>query len=85
MILGKEQRLEKWSSMIQQYGLEMPALSLLYASKPLSLIFAQCLWMAQPTLNLLHPHNQLEQWATLLEQPDTIPTLISKLEGADIT
>jgi hypothetical protein len=84
MISNREQILEKWTRTIQQYGLEMPALSLLYASKPLAFLFAQCLWMAQPTINILQPQNQLNQWATLLEQPDTISDLIAKLEGADV-
>jgi hypothetical protein len=83
MISEQEQVLDKWVGMIQQYKLEMPALSLLYISQPLSLLFAQFLWVAQPTLNILQPQNQLAQWATLLEQPDTIPTFIAKLEGAD--
>jgi hypothetical protein len=60
--------------------MKVPVLVLLEAGKPLVLLAAQLLWIAEPLANLVSPGNEVSQWAGLLEQPETVPDLIARLE-----
>ncbi|MBP7998327.1 MAG: hypothetical protein KA314_03125 [Chloroflexi bacterium] len=64
-------------------GLRLPVLIALDASRPLTFLGAQCLYIAQPVLNLFFPHPVIRQLAYLLEQPHGVEMLIQRLETND--
>lgn len=68
------------SETICRHGLRMPALIVLEASRPLSFLVAQLLWVAQPTLSLLYSSQNIAQLARLWEEPDQLNRLITHLE-----
>lgn len=61
-------------------GLRPVVILAMQAARPLSILAAQLLWLAQPTLSFVWKPQQLAQWARLLEEPHGIDTLIEQLE-----
>ena len=68
---------------IRRHGLQMPALLLLEAGRPVTFLCGQFLWVAQPALSLLVAPDQIGQMAALLEDPTAVRTLTAKLEAAE--
>lgn len=61
-------------------GLATPAYLALDAGRPLAFLGAQCLYIAQPALNLFLPRTTINQLAHLLEEPAGVELLLEKLE-----
>jgi len=55
------------------------ALTLLEVGRPLTFIGSQLLWLAQPTLALLWPTDQVRHLAQLLEDPAAVNSLRDRL------
>jgi hypothetical protein len=68
---------------IQQSGLRQPALLVLDAGRPLAFLGGQLLWMLQPALSLLLPGKKISQMAQILEKPDAVSALVTRLETQD--
>lgn len=64
-------------------GLRPIALLALEAGRPLALLAAQLVWMAQPLLSLAWQRQRLAQWAQFLEGPRNIDAMIEYLEAED--
>ena len=64
---------------IRRLGLELPAVTLLEAGRPLALVAAQLVWLTQPFLSLLMPSRDLAETAELLEDPESVGALIEAL------
>jgi len=64
-------------------GLRPIALLTLEAGRPLAILTAQFLWLAQPVLSLAWQPQQVAQWAQFLEEPGSIDTLIGYLESEE--
>jgi hypothetical protein len=50
--------------------------------EPLGPLAAQLLWVAQPALGLMVPHNALDELARALDEPEGVARLRSLLEDA---
>lgn len=64
---------------IRRLGLAMPIATLLEAGRPLALVAAQLVWLAQPLLSLIVARRELADAAELLEDPDSVSALIELL------
>lgn len=75
------------ATVIHRYGWQTPALIFLGAGHPFTFLSGQLLWLAQPALSLVMPSDIVRQTALLLEEPEAVQVLITKLEteGANPT
>lgn len=63
-----------------RHRLHLPTLILLETGRPLALLAAQFIWLAQPVLALFYPRHSIGQLAQVLEEPDALSQLIAELE-----
>ena len=75
--------LEQVADFIHRYGLRGPVLMALAAGRPLTFLGGQLLWLLQPALSLLVPGKQVTRLANVLEKPETVSALVSRLERND--
>lgn len=66
---------------IARARLQPIALLLLEPGRPLALLTAQIVWLAQPVLSLVWQPLKVAQWARFLEQPGSIDALIEYIEA----
>lgn len=64
-------------------GLREPALAFLAAGEPLAFLGAQLLWISQPLVSLVQPTDRLQQWAEILERPETVHLLRQQLQKGE--
>jgi hypothetical protein len=74
-------RLARWSRRLRAAHLNGVVGLLLEAVEPLSPLGAQILWVAQPTLGLFLPHEDVASLARLLDQPGGMAWLREQLTG----
>ena len=72
--------LDRLADVVQRYGLRGPALMVLDAGRPLTFLGGQMLWLLQPALSLLVPGKQVAQLAHVLEKPEAVLALVTRLE-----
>ena len=65
---------------IRRWGLVQLAITLLESAQPLAFIGGQILWLAQPAMSLFVSHDRLAGYARLLEEPEAIDLLRTRLE-----
>lgn len=82
---GWIERLASWSKRLHRARLDGPVGTLLDVCEPLGPIGAHLLWIAQPTLGLVMPREEVAALARLLEQPDGLAWLREQLAGTDNT
>lgn len=75
--------LDRLAAVVQRYGLCGPALMVLAAGRPLAFLGGQLLWLLQPALSLLVPGQQVAQLAYVLEKPEAVSALVTRLETND--
>ncbi|NDJ76284.1 MAG: hypothetical protein GYB65_08485 [Chloroflexi bacterium] len=63
-------RLAQWSERLRAWRMQSLVGALLEALEPLGPLGAQVLWIAQPTLGLLLPRDEIGSLARLLDRPD---------------
>ena len=68
---------------IRARGFGAMALLFLEAGRPLALLSAQLLWIAQPVLALVGRSDGIGQWAQFLEEPGSIDALIAELQSEE--
>lgn len=68
---------------ITRAGLQPIALLLLEPGRPLALVTAQIMWLAQPVLSLAWHPSKVADWATFLEHPGSIEALIEYIEAEE--
>lgn len=78
-----QSRLTQWSARLRAAGLDDLAGAFLGAAEPLGPLGAQLLWIAQPTLGLLLPREEIDGLACLLDDPSGMAWLRSELTGGD--
>lgn len=61
-------------------GLQFPALLVLRAGHPLTFLLGQLLWVIQPALSPLVSPSTIQQVAHVLEEPQSVAILVSRLE-----
>jgi hypothetical protein len=76
-------RLARWSRRLQAAHVRSLVGLLLDAFEPLSPLGAHALWIAQPTLGLIMPREDVAALARLLEDPDGVAWLRDRLVGTD--
>ncbi len=76
-------RLSRWSRHLHAARLGGLVEVLLEAAEPLGPLGAQVLWVAQPTLGLLVPRDEIASLARLLEAPDGVAWLRAQLVEPD--
>jgi hypothetical protein len=76
-------RLARWSRRLRVARLDGLVGALLEAAGPLSPLGAQLLWIAQPTLGLFAPREDIVLLARLLDDPDGMTWLREQLTGPD--
>lgn len=62
-------------------GLQTPALIFLDTGHPLTFLGGQLLWVAQPALSLFMSAEVVANLAHLLEEPEAVKALATKLEA----
>lgn len=72
--------LEQVADFVQRSGLRVPTLMALAAGRPLAFLGGQLLWLLQPALSLLVPGKQVAQLAQMLEKPEAVSALVTRLE-----
>lgn len=65
---------------IQKWGLAGIASAILDSCRPITFIGGQLLWMVQPIFGIFTDYNKIGGIAQLLEQPDAVELLRSRLE-----
>jgi hypothetical protein len=75
--------LDQTADFVRRSGLRVPTLMALDAGRPLTFLAGQMLWLAQPVLALLLPGKKVAKLARVLEKPEAISALISRLEAGD--
>jgi hypothetical protein len=78
--LDQEDLINRAASAICERGWRMPALISLEICRPFTFVGGQILWIFQPMLGLLFSTETIGQAARLLEQPDSVDSLIQRLE-----
>ena len=78
--LEQENFLNGIAETIERRGWRLPALAALEAGRPLALVGAQLLWLAQPALSLIISASTIGQFARLLEEPAALDSLVARLE-----
>lgn len=78
-----EQRLRQWARGLRKTGLSDVVAAMLEAVGPISLLGAQVLWIAQPTLNIFMPADEVGGLARLLETESGLAHLRSIIIDAD--
>lgn len=63
---------KQWGEWLAGHGLAGLADSFLEAFEPLATLSAQALYVAQPALGLVIKHDQIREWAYLLETPGAL-------------
>ncbi|MBN1202922.1 MAG: hypothetical protein JXJ20_13820 [Anaerolineae bacterium] len=76
-------RLARWSRRLHTLHLTEPVGTLLAAVEPLGPLGAQMLWIAQPTLGLFVPREDVAALARLLEAPEGMAWVREQLTGPD--
>ena len=76
-------RLSRWSRRLRAARLDGPVGLLLDAAEPLGPLGAQLLWIAQPTLGLLLPLDEVALLARLLDTPGGVAWLHQQLATPD--
>jgi hypothetical protein len=71
-----------WASILQRWGLEQWAASILEAVGPLSVLGAQALYISAPLLKNILPMAQLETLARTLEDANQTQAFVSCLREA---
>ncbi len=71
--------LDRIAQALHQRGLNVPALLLLQAARPLTVIASQLLLIAAPLLSLAIPPERLATTTDLLDDPQHVDALISRL------
>ncbi len=77
-----ETRLAAWKARLRAWGLDGLTAALLEAAEPFSLIGAQALYVAQPTLGLFLPAESVGRWARLLEDPANLAWVRARLTAS---
>lgn len=78
-----DDQVRHFGSQITRAGLGPIALFLLEPGRPLALLAAQLIWLAQPVLSLAWQPQKVAQWARFLEQPGSIEALIEHIEAEE--
>lgn len=73
--------LDRLAAAVQRLGLSEPALMALDAGRPLAFVGGQMLWLLQPLLSLLVSGSYVTQLAQVLEKPETVSALVTRLEA----
>ena len=76
-------RLARWSRRLHAARLDGLVSVLLDAIEPLGPLGAQLLWIAQPTLGLLLPRDEVASLARLLDAPGGVAWLHQQLAAPD--
>ncbi len=76
-------RLSRWSARLRAARLDGLIGALLDIAEPFGPLGAQVLWVAQPTLRLLVPRDDIAALARLLEAPGGVAWLREQLIGMD--
>ena len=76
-------RLARWSSRLRSAHLDGLAGAFLEAAEPLSVVGAQCLWVAQPALGLFLSRDDIASLARLLDEPGGMAWLREQLVKPD--
>lgn len=76
-------RLASWSKRLHTARLDGLVGVLLDVTEPLSPLGAQILWIAQPTLGLLVPREEIATLARLLEKPEGMAWVREQLTGSE--
>lgn len=77
-----KRRITRWSASLRAIGLDGLAGALLDAVEPLGPLGAQLLWVAQPTLGLVMPSDEIDGLARLLDEPEGFAWLRDELTGS---
>ena len=80
-VLKNDRFLSAFTSRVMRSGLHPVTILALESGRPLALLAAQFVWLAQPALSLVWRPQQLAQWAHFLEEPNSMDTLIEHLES----
>jgi hypothetical protein len=78
-----EPRLARWSARVHAARLTGVVGALLDAAEPLGPIGAHLLWIAQPTLSVFAPRDEITALARRLEAPGGVDWLRTHLVGPD--
>lgn len=70
--------------LLKANGLSAVALALAEHAAPLSLLGAQALYVGQPFLAWVWPHESIGQWARWLEDPASLPNLAQHLRSQSV-
>jgi len=81
--LDQEDLIDRAASAICERGWRMPALISLEICRPFTFVGGQILWIFQPMLGLLFSNEKIAGAARLLEQPDSVDSLIRRLETTE--
>lgn len=80
----QEAFLDRLAGAVQRHGLRDAALLVLDAGRPLAFLGGQMLWLLQPALSLLVPGKQVALLAHVLEKPEAVSALVTRLETNDV-
>jgi hypothetical protein len=75
-----EQLLDRLTQHIDSWGLTLPALLFLQATKPISFVASQGLLLCQPVLSFFYDSPRIADYAVLLADRANIDRLVARLE-----
>ena len=78
--IRQEELVDQIAERARRWGVSGLVGALLEGIRPIAFIGGQALWVAQPALGLMMDTEQVAEYARLLEQPDTLALLRTRLE-----
>ena len=80
----REAIIERFTQRIESWGLQAPAILFLEINKPFSFLASQLLLLSQPVFRPFGKGQVVSDWASALEDRDTVDLIIHRLEAGPL-
>lgn len=80
----REAIIERFTRRVEAWGLQAPTILFLEINKPFSFLASQLLLLSQPVFRTFGKGQVISDWASALEDRDTVDRIIHRLEAGPL-